>query len=157
MNTTTIVREGKDVTGRRLVVEGVVPLDRKVTTKDTRGGMLIYEHKNVGRGGPPKHLHFNQDEWLYVLEGEFVVEIGDERFTLKKGDSVLAPRQVPHAWAHVSPDPGTLLFVAQPAGEMEPFFEKLSSGDTLTPEQLDELYTATGMKLIGPPMDVNTL
>lgn len=141
--------------GIRLMVEGVVPLDFKVTTQDTQGGMLIYEHKDVGKGGPPRHLHYEQDEWLYALAGEFVVEIGDERLTLKPGGSVLAPRNIPHAWAHVTDEPGTLLFIAQPAGTMEAFFEKISGKkEPFAREELERIYAAHGMKLVGEPIEI---
>lgn len=149
------VPNGQDRLGTRLMVEGVVPLDRKVTTEDTNGGMLIYEHKDVRKGGPPRHLHYDQDEWLYALVGEFVVEIGDERLVLRQGDSVLAPRNVPHAWAHMSDEPATLLFIAQPAGSMEAFFKKIS-GDEGPFEwtELERIYTAHGMKLLGKPIKI---
>ena len=51
MTTINHVSKGKDRCDDRLIVEGVVPLDRKLTTSDTSGGMLIYEHKDVGKGG----------------------------------------------------------------------------------------------------------
>ncbi len=142
------VPEGQDRLGNRLIVEGVVPLDRKVTTQDTNGGIFIYEHKNVGKGGPPRHLHYEQDEWLYALAGEFVVEIGDERVILKQGDSVFAPRNVPHAWAHMTDEPATFLFIAQPAGSMEAFFKKISGDESpFEWEELEKIYIEHGMKL----------
>lgn len=148
------IANGRDRLGRRLTVEGVVPVDRKVTTAETGGWMFVYEHKDVGRGGPPRHLHHDQDEWLYALAGEFVVEIGDERLTLRRGDSVLAPRGVPHAWAHATDATGTLLFVAQPAGTMEAFFETIAAGP-MAWEELEGVYAAHGMKLLGGPLDVD--
>ncbi len=155
MNTINHVSNGGDRLGERLMVEGVVPLDRKVTTQDSNGGMLIYEHKDVGKGGPPRHLHYEQDEWLYALAGEFVVEIGDERLLLKQGDSVFAPRNIPHAWAHMTDEPATLLFIAQPAGSMEAFFEKISGRkEPFAWEELENIYTAHGMKLVGNPIDI---
>ena len=42
------------------------------------------------------------------MEGEFIFEIGQERFTLKPGDSLLGPRKVPHAWAHVGDGRGRI-------------------------------------------------
>ena len=41
--------------------------------------------------GPPKHYHEEQDEWFYCLSGEYVVEIGEQRFRLAPGESVLGP------------------------------------------------------------------
>src|SRR4051812_22152874 len=55
------------------------------------GSLFILENTFRARGGPPRHLHFEQDEWFYAVEGEFIIEIGQARFTLRPGDSVLAP------------------------------------------------------------------
>jgi quercetin dioxygenase-like cupin family protein len=147
------VRRGQARHGR-LTVEGVVPLDRKVTTADSGGGMLVYEHRNVGKGGPPRHVHFDQDEWLYAVEGEFVVEVGDRRVTLRAGDSMFCPRNVPHAWAHVTDGPASLLFVAQPAGSMEHFFETIARGGPIPWPELERVYAEHGMRLLGPPIPV---
>lgn len=103
---------------------GVIPLQMKVATSDTDGALFIFEHVNMGKGGPPRHFHYEQDEWFYVIKGDFVFEVGDERLTLKPGDSLFAPRMVPHVWAHVGDDPGTLLLGVQPAGSLEAFFRK---------------------------------
>ena len=146
------VPAGKDRSGRRLVVEGAVPLDRKVRPGEVDGRFLVYEHRDVGRGGPPRHLHGAQEEWIYVLAGEIVVEIGDRRLVLRPDDSALAPRGVPHAWANLGDAPASLLFLAQPAGATEEFFETLSGRADLPWDELGALYQRQGMTLPGPPL-----
>ena len=146
------VSAGKDRSGRRLVVEGVVPLDRKVRPAEVDGRFFVYEHRDVGRGGPPRHLHGAQEEWIYVLAGEIVVEIGDRRLVLRPGDSALAPRGVPHAWANLGDAPASLLFLAQPAGTMEEFFETLSGRADLPWGELEAFYETHGITLLGPPL-----
>ena len=42
-----------------------------------------------------------QDECFYAIEGAFVIVIGQQRLRLSPGDSILAPRRVPHVWAHI--------------------------------------------------------
>jgi mannose-6-phosphate isomerase-like protein (cupin superfamily) len=54
-------------------------------------------------------VHVSQDEWFYVLQGDYVVEVGGNRFDLGPGDSVLAPRGIPHVWAHVGEGIGRML------------------------------------------------
>jgi hypothetical protein len=44
---------------------GVSSTDFKVSTQDSSGGLFIMEHTNRKQGGPPRHLHHNEDEWLY--------------------------------------------------------------------------------------------
>ncbi len=74
---------------------GISTIDFKVVTPD-KEGILILENTFHAKGGPARHLHFDQDEWFYALEGDFVVEVGQERFLLKPGDSLFAPRRIPH-------------------------------------------------------------
>jgi len=61
--------------------------NRIVSTKDTEGDLCIYNTVRQEKGGPALHLHHKQDEWFYVMKGEFVVKVGDDTFTLKPGDS----------------------------------------------------------------------
>ncbi len=79
---------------------GVSTIAFKVVPRDS-SGLLILENTFHARGGPARHLHYDQDEWFYALEGEFLIEVGQERRRLHPGDSLLAPRQVPHVWAYV--------------------------------------------------------
>ncbi len=101
------VPAGKDRHKEVLKVFGVIPLEVKVSTKDKGGALFIFEHADMGKGGPPRHVHLEQDEWLSVATGEFVLVVGDEKFRLKAGDSAFAPRKVPHVWACVGDKPGT--------------------------------------------------
>ncbi|MBK9746869.1 MAG: cupin domain-containing protein [Chloroflexi bacterium] len=96
--------------------------------------LLILENTFHQPGGPARHLHYAQDEWFYAVEGEFILEIGQERLTLKPGDSVLAPRNVPHVWASVSSTTGRMLITFLPAGNMEAFFREVTKADAMPPQ-----------------------
>jgi mannose-6-phosphate isomerase-like protein (cupin superfamily) len=131
------------------------PLQIKVSSDDTAGSFFVFEHADMGKGGPPRHFHYEQDEWFYAMKGEFAFEVGDERFTLRPGDSLFAPRMIPHAWAHVGDEPGTLLLAVQPAGSLEAFFmENCAMDRPPTPEEAERSFAAHGMKVVGPPLDV---
>ena len=135
---------------------GAIPLQIKVSTDDTDGALFVFEHADMGKGGPPRHFHYEQDEWFYAMKGDFAFEVGDEQFTLRSGDSLLAPRMVPHVWAYVGDNPGTLLLAVQPAGSLEAFFLQSCEMTRLpTPEEADQLFAAHGMKVVGPPLDVD--
>ena len=98
----------------------------KVATQDSGGALFMTEQPIDRRGsGPPKHYHEEQDEWFYCLVGEYVVEIGDQRFRLGPGDSVLGPRRVPHAFVYDGAGPGRILIGFTPAGRIEQFFRDL--------------------------------
>ena len=93
----------------------------KVMPSETKGGLFIIEHANLVKGGPPFHLHPHQEEWFYVMEGEVIFQIGETRKQLRAGDSILGPRNVPHAFSSVGPKPGRMLIAFTPAGKMEEF------------------------------------
>lgn len=105
------------------------------------------------KGGPPKHIHHDQDEWWYILEGEFIVEIGDERFHLKPGDSLFGPRKIPHAWAFIEGTRGRFLGSLMPAGRAEAFFVDADKDKSLL--ELDtDLRQTYGVEWIGPPLQI---
>lgn len=118
-----------------------------------RTDVFVVENTFHAKGGPARHLHLDQDEWFYALEGDFMLEVGGRRFDLHPGDSVLAPRGVPHVWAHVGDARGRILIAFTPAGSMEEFFRLVTAENAMPP--LDPgLWSAHGMQLIGPPMPV---
>ena len=77
----------------------------KTSTADTDGNLFVIEHSNLKPGGPPLHLHLMQEEWFYVMEGEVAFQVGDQRLQLRPGESVLAPRGVPHTFSSVGAAP----------------------------------------------------
>jgi quercetin dioxygenase-like cupin family protein len=85
---------------------GITSIAFKVLTRETNGESFIIEHTTRQKGGPPHHIHPHQDEWFYVIEGEFLFEVAHDRVTLRPGGSVLAPRNLPHAWAFVGNNGG---------------------------------------------------
>jgi quercetin dioxygenase-like cupin family protein len=145
---------GEDRLGEHHTI-GVSTTDFKVLTEESRGGLFVMEHTSPKKGGPPRHLHHNEDEWFYVIEGDYIAEIGSDRFRLKAGDSVLAPRKVPHAWAFVGDTPGRLLIAFAPANKMEAFFrdnaKRGKDGDYVDDA---EVYRAYGLELLGPPLSI---
>jgi quercetin dioxygenase-like cupin family protein len=129
----------------------------KVATADTGGALFMTEQPIERRGsGPPKHYHQDEDEWFYCLAGEYVVEVGNQRFRLRPGDSVLGPRRVPHAFVYDGTGPGRILIGFTPAGRMEQFFRDLEkrgeyfgSGTAADKETARRLY---GIVNVGPPL-----
>jgi mannose-6-phosphate isomerase-like protein (cupin superfamily) len=131
----------------------------KVATQDTGGALFLTEQPIDRRGfGPPKHYHEDQDEWFYCLAGEYVVEIGDRRFRLTPGESVLGPRRVPHAFVYDAAGTGRLLVGFAPAGRMEQFFSDLERrgqyfGNS-TPEDKETARREYGIVNVGPPLSL---
>ncbi len=114
---------------------------------------FILENTFLAKGGPARHLHYDQEEWFYILEGEFQFEVGANHFHLHPGDSLLAPRQVPHVWAFVGEGRGRILVAFFPAGKMEAFFREVTRANAMPPHD-PEVWRAHGMELLGPPLPV---
>ena len=126
----------------------------KIATADTGGDLYVFESSRVKEGGPVHHYHFDQDEWWYVLSGEFLIKVGEKVYEAKAGDSVFGPRMVPHSFAKVGAGEGRLLMIFQPAGKMEECFRKISEGATrnLSEVEQDAFREAHGFKRVGPPL-----
>lgn len=78
---------------------------------------VIAEWRDAGAPpGPPRfiaplHLHHNDDEAWYVLEGTLCVRVGDQNVEAKAGSAVFAPRGTPHTYWNPNPEPTRYLLV----------------------------------------------
>ena len=132
--------------------------DLKVSSRDSGGDLCIYDTVRWQKGGPALHRHHFQDEWFYVIRGEFIVQVGSDTLSLHPGDSAFAPRKVPHAFAKISEGEGQMLVLFQPAGSMEDFFAQMSKLGREIPQNqettLRRLWEEHGMEIVGPPLKV---
>lgn len=131
---------------------GKSPNDIKVSAKDTNQNLAIFEYVGNEKGGPPLHVHLKQDEVFYIVEGEYLFQVGDEQFNLKAGDTIFLPRNVPHTFAQLT-EKGKMFFLFQPAGKMEDFFRANAAlSGPPSPEQGAKLFADHEMKVLGPPL-----
>lgn len=153
------VAAGQDRFGQTTLLGGPggEPIDTKVSARDTDGRLCAFEFNC--RSGGPKHRHHDQDEWVYVIDGEFEFHVGKRTLHLRPGESVFIPRNVSHVWACTSGGFGKVINVYQPAGPMEEFFREIGKYDgnpavheALGLEGLRRLFTTHGMDLLGPPL-----
>jgi DNA-binding transcriptional MerR regulator/uncharacterized cupin superfamily protein len=140
-------------------------IDCKVSGKDTGGAMCVLEVSNTGW---PRHVNRDQDEWIYVVEGEVELETGKKRFHLGTGESMFIPRNIEHAWAATSVAT-RIINTYQPAGKIEEFLQVLARFKGLpTREQtiekrysteqivgLKRVFEAHGMSVTGPGPSLN--
>jgi hypothetical protein len=61
------------------------------------------------------HVHHQEDEGFYILEGEMTFYVGDKTIKARPGSYLFGPKDVPHAF-RVDSGPAKLLFVFTPAG-----------------------------------------
>jgi mannose-6-phosphate isomerase-like protein (cupin superfamily) len=140
------VRAGEDRFGN-LHSLGFSDLAFKVGAEETAANLFIIEHRNLKPGGPPMHLHLNQDEWFYVMEGRVTFLVGGKQLTLGPGESILAPRRIPHTFSSVVPA-SHLLIAFAPAGKMQQYFEDAKGNAALAASA--DFINRYDMQWVGP-------
>lgn len=143
-----IVRAGQSRFGEKTKINGQSPNDIKVSGADTGSELSIFEYTGHEKGGPPLHVHPDQDEVFFVTQGDYLFECAGEQFSLQKGDMIFLPRGLPHAFAQRS-ELGKMLFFFQPAGKMEDFFRALGNPGIPPPSDVFERHN---MRVVGPPI-----
>jgi quercetin dioxygenase-like cupin family protein len=88
---------------------------------------LIEVLVEAGAAGPPLHVHPGHAEGFYVLEGELLVQIGDEVRTAQMGEFLFATAGAPHTFANRTARVARLLVTCTPAG-FERYFDRLATG-----------------------------
>ena len=128
----------------------------KLTSEDSGGACSAFELSARPQTGPPLHVHHREDEWYYVLSGEFLFKAGGEPHTMPAGASIWLPRDIPHTWANTSAAEAKLILVCRPGG-FERFFEEL--GNTMehvsaanANGKMKEVMAKYGIELLGPPL-----
>lgn len=130
----------------------------KLTGEDSGGTLSTFELSALPQSGPVRHVHHREDEWYYVLSGEFLFKAGDETHTLPVGGSIWLPRDIPHVWANMSAEEAKLILVCQPGG-FEKFFNEMGqemegthAGDANVAAKMKAVMAKYGMEMLGPPL-----
>jgi DNA-binding transcriptional MerR regulator len=152
----------EDRFGERVELGGF-PVDCKLSAQDTDGSMCVVEMTS----GWPRHLHREQDEWIYVVEGAWVFEVGGQRFHLGPGESLYIPRNTAHVGSQAGEGPSRILNLYRPAGRIEEFLRAIANIQQELPTKEDvvqgnyteqqkltlhQLFDRYGMDLLGPPL-----
>ena len=129
---------------------------------DTTGRPSIIEHRMAGGFGPPQHVHHDEDETFYILEGRFRFESDGMVRHLGAGEAIHLPRGIPHGFKVTSPEGGRCLTITRGGFEaMVRDASRPATDDGLpdqsepTPEmqaQLARICHAHGIDLVGPPI-----
>jgi quercetin dioxygenase-like cupin family protein len=135
-------------------------LTLKSTAESTGGTVAVTENLAPRGAGSPLHVHHNEDEWFYVIEGELTFWVGGEVITAGAGGFVFGPRDIPHTFM-VSSEQARFLLVVEPAG-FEGFVRAgaqpaqalvIPPPATEPPdiEAMTRLAAQYGIEILGPP------
>lgn len=132
------------------------------TAEDTNGAYALWHATIPPGGGPPLHVHHNEDERFDILSGQLRFRVADQELDAVPGDSLLALRDVPHAFVNLANEPAQMLIHIAPGG-MEMMFHEFGkvvhsmdeAPDPVTPEQVKriiEVASKYGIEILGPPI-----
>jgi len=130
----------------------------KVTAAETGGAFILLEDRMVRGKTTPLHLHPNEDEAVYVLEGELLAYVEGEERRVGQGGFFFAPRGLPHAWM-VTSESAHILALQTP-GTAEAFYRDAgepvgSAADASRPPDWARLQEVAdrseSIEILGPP------
>jgi quercetin dioxygenase-like cupin family protein len=132
----------------------------KIGGQETGGAYGLMEVTARAGDGSPWHSHPDEDEWFYVLDGDFTFYVGDTRLELSTGAFAFGPKGVPHTFI-AGPDGGRALIGFQPF-HFEGFLREVGEPATelVVPPPLDAppdmeklipIAARNGMQILGPP------
>ena len=114
--------------GERIWIVGDT-MTLKATSETTDGSLVLLENLTTPGGGPPPHTHETEDEFWYVIDGRFEVNVGGEVHTLGPGGFAFAPAGTVHNFRNIADTPSRVLVGFTPGG-IEGFFR--ASGQPAT-------------------------
>src|SRR5262249_52937479 len=89
----------------------------KAGATETGGAYALAEHLVSAASNPPRHVHNDENEAWYVLDGEIEFDVDGEREVAHAGSFVLAPAGAPHRF-QVLTDTARMLVLTSSTGTM---------------------------------------
>ena len=118
-------------------------LDVKVllSTEATGGAISVLMGRNKPGEGPGDHVHFNQEEIFFIVEGTFELTVGGQTTTAGPGTIVFIPRNVVHRFKNVGDTTGCMLDWSLPGGQDHYFkaISELAASGGFTGEKVTEI------------------
>lgn len=127
----------------------------KVCGEQTSGRVTAFETRVAPGAGPPLHMHANEDETLFVIDGKVRLKVDDQLREGGPGAFVFIPRGTEHAFVNVGEREARMLVNFTPAG-MELFFERLSRLEGRDSDAFARIGAETGMTVVGPRLAVSS-
>jgi quercetin dioxygenase-like cupin family protein len=127
----------------------------KARGEETGGAMTLFETVAPPGAGPPLHVHVDDDEFMYVLEGRLRFRLEEAIHEGPAGTFVFIPKGMTHTWQNAGDsDARFLAGFALAAPGMERFFERSAefADDAPVTEVFKRFGGDAGMDVLGPPL-----
>ena len=111
------------------------------TGEQTNGGYFLVHATVPPGGGPPAHIHTREEEAFYLIRGELVFRVGDDRVTASAGTFLNVPRGMKHSFLNESDSDAEMIFWFAPSG-IEGLFRELGEH----PEDIVEIGKRYGVE-----------
>jgi quercetin dioxygenase-like cupin family protein len=130
--------------------EGAGPewMSVKADASSTGGVLGLAEGVIPAGHSPHMHVHRDEDEAFYVLEGTVDFACGDDRFRAEAGAFVFLPRGLAHTFLGVGPSDARVLILLLPGGLEELFHATDADG-------VYDVLSAHGVEIVGPPLSAS--
>ncbi len=131
----------------------------KAGGQDTREAFTLIEAELPAGGGAPPHIHHNEEEGFYVLDGQVSITCGDQTWIAVPGSFALLPRGIPHSFTVSSGGNARMLQITSPA-QFERFAAEMGeSATSMTmpePAEVDvprllSIVPKYGIEMLPPP------
>lgn len=99
---------------KEFVLAGVV-MKRLVSGEQTEGLFCLFENRSDGQTKTPIHVHANDDETVYVVEGQLTAIVDGEARTLSPGESLFLKRGIPHQLMNSGNQPVRYILIGTPS------------------------------------------
>lgn len=119
----------------------------RVRSDQTFGRLTVVEETSPGASAVPPHFHDRTDEVIYILEGEYEIEVGEEKFNAKKGDLVFVPRRTTHGFRNLLDKESKMLAIITPSG-FENFFAEVSDLEMIDMAKVIEIGKRNDLELV---------
>ena len=128
----------------------------KANSESTGGAYSLFEVISPPQGGAPLHIHHQEDEAFYVLDGELLVQAGEQTFPATVGSFVQFSRGMVHTYKNTGLLAARLLVIVTPGG-YEKFFEAMSQVPVPADGPPDmarvmEIARHFHLEVVGPPL-----
>jgi mannose-6-phosphate isomerase-like protein (cupin superfamily) len=132
----------------------------KASAASTGGELFLMEGLAPAGYSPPLHVHHDEHEAFYVLEGELEIVCGGEQFLATAGAFAFLPSGIAHTFRVLGERPARMLTIAVPGG-VEAFFREVGTdaGAPGLPPQgpidvatMKQVAARFNVEIVGPPL-----